>query len=237
MKKNSWHFVENAEKSADYLGKEISKEIALLKDAPLLLFVSGGSSLTVLPYIENEDYDGVTVAPLDERFEESNKHNNFSQLKALPWSKQFLKKGGKFISTKVPKGDAQQKLAERFEKQINHWTKNNPNGRMIALFGMGSDGHTAGIFPYPENRDLFEHMFDAEKLVVSYDAAGKNSFTKRITTTNALFKRLDAGFAYICGSDKKAAVNDLRENKKRANELPAMFLSGIKKIKIVTDIE
>lgn len=241
MRKDSdsieWYYFENSQEGAVYLGREISKLLFLLKDVQVLLFVSGGSSLTVLPYTENEDYSHVTISVLDERFGKTNENNNFSQLKLLPWSDYFLKKGGKFISTKILKGDTQKKLAERFEKEIENWMNINKKGKMIALFGMGSDGHTAGIFPFPEDSEMFNKIFDSKNIIASYDAAEKNIFPNRITTTNAIFKKIEIGFAFICGEEKRKALNDFKENNKKSNELPIMFLKSIKKIKIVTDIK
>jgi 6-phosphogluconolactonase/glucosamine-6-phosphate isomerase/deaminase len=191
----------------------------------------------VLPYIKDVSFNNVTAVILDERFDQTNENNNFSQIENLSWSSYFLENGGTFISTKVLDTDTQKSLAERFEMQIEKWITKNPNGRVIALFGMGNDGHTAGIFPYPENKVFFDEMFDGERIIASYDADTKNKFSKRITTTNALFKRIDLGFAYIFGNDKKAALDDFRSGIKEVSELPVMFLKNIKKIKIVTDIE
>ncbi len=239
MEKNTqtieWQQTENAEEAAEYLGREISREIEILKKNRLLFFVSGGSCLKVLPQIKNQDFSGVTVAVLDERYDETNENNNFSQLRKLAWTNNFLKKGGTLISTKVLTGDTQQKLLDRFQKQIEKWIVDNENGRMLALFGMGEDGHTAGIFPESEKPQVFDEMFDSRELFVAY-VTDKNKFPKRITATNALFKKLEMGFAFICGQEKEAALHEFKQNKKRVNELPVLFLRNVKRIKIVTDI-
>lgn len=237
MRSVIWHHSANSSDGAEYIGREISTEINAKDGFPTLLLLSGGSCLSVLPHIKDVSFNGVTAVVLDERFDQTNENNNFSQIENLPWSGYFLENGGTFISTKVLEADTQQSLAERFEVQIENWITKNPNGRMIALFGMGSDGHTAGIFPFPENKKLFEDMFDGKSMIASYDANGKNKFSKRITTTNILFGRIDSGFAYIFGDDKKAALDDFRKGVKEANELPVSFLKNVKKIKIVTDIK
>ncbi|MDD5397228.1 MAG: 6-phosphogluconolactonase [Candidatus Moranbacteria bacterium] len=232
---NNWHSIANPEEGAAFLGLEISKEMMRLDDAPLLFFVSGGSCLTVLPKIESNDFGKVTVAVLDERFDQTNENNNFSQLEKMSWSDEFLKKGGTFISTKILGGDTQQKLADRFRSGIEKWINENNGGRMIALFGMGSDGHTAGIFPFPENQKQFFSLFDGDDIVASYDAKEKNQFPKRITATNALFKKLEIAFVYAYGEEKRKALLEFVIGEKKTNELPLMFLKNVKKVNIVTD--
>jgi 6-phosphogluconolactonase/glucosamine-6-phosphate isomerase/deaminase len=237
MKKNiskiKFKYIADSNQGAMYLGNEISNELNV--NVPVLLFVSGGSALNVLLHIKSESFRGVTLTVMDERFGKII-DNNFYQIEKLDWSKNFLDNGGEFISTRVLKDDDQQSLADRFEMGIRKWISENKKGKIIGLFGMGADGHIAGIFPYPENEKLFNELFDGEKLVVSYDVGNKNKFSKRITTTNILFQKINVGFAYVYGQEKKQALNDFIKGKKGQNELPAMFLNSPKEIKIITDI-
>jgi 6-phosphogluconolactonase/glucosamine-6-phosphate isomerase/deaminase len=232
-----WNYIDNPIDGAVYLGGLISDKIEQLKDLPLLFFISGGSCFDVLPSIKLNDFQNVTVIVLDERFDQTNENNNFSQLLKNQWSEYFLKRGGDFIATNVISGENQQQLADRFKNEIESWINENRNGRMIALFGMGGDGHTAGIFPHKENPELFETLFNGSNIIASYDATGKNKFTARITTTNALFEKLEAGYAYVFGKDKHLALQDFRINEKASNELPVMLLRNVKNVKIVTDLE
>ena len=232
-----WNYFKSPQECRSFLGREIGDNLEKLKNESVLLFVSGGSCLDVLPDIVNENFNNITIAVLDERFDQSNENNNFEQLNALPWSKNFLKNGGVFISTKTLKDDTQQKLADRFQAEISKWINENKDGKMIALFGMGSDGHTAGIFPERENVKWFHDLFDGNEIIASYDATGKNQFTRRITTTNILFEKLEIGFAYIIGQEKKKALLDFKSGAKKANELPVMLIRNVKNIKLVTDIE
>ena len=232
-----WNLVENAMEGALFLGEEISREIKKIKSNSILFLVSGGSCLNVLPYISNKNFEKVTVAVLDERFDVTNEHNNFSQLRKNSWSESFLNKGGKFISSAVTENETQEDLAIRFQSDIENWISDNKNGKIMALFGMGADGHTAGVFPYPENINFFQKMFNAEKLVVAYDAKEKNQFPLRITTTNALFGKLEIGFLYVCGEEKKKALDNFIKGEISSHELPVMFLRKIKRLKIVTDIK
>ena len=232
-----YNYIEKSQDGAIWLAGEISKEISSSVGKSSLLLVSGGSALDVLNNIKNESFAGVTLAVLDERFDEANENNNFSQIEKLPWSNGFLQNGGSFILTKVLPGDTQDILAQRFQIEIEKWISKNVGGRIVALFGMGADGHTAGIFPYPENSKLFKKLFDGDALVVSYFATGKNKFEKRITTTNSIFGKIKIGFLYVYGQEKASALHDFMKSEKNPNELPIMFLKGIEKIKLVTDIK
>src|SRR6185369_6374499 len=107
---------------------------------------------------------------------------------------------------------------------------------IIATLGMGHDGHTAGIFPYPENPDMFNKLFCGEPLVVYYEATGKHQFPTRITTTVTFFKKIQIGLGFIKGQEKKQKFDLLKSNSENLESLPALAWREIKDVRIFTDL-
>ena len=141
---------------------------------------------------------------------------------------------------------------------LKNWRAENPSGLIIATLGMGLDGHTAGILPYPESADEFHRLFESEAWVCAYNAGNKNPHKERITATLTFLKMVDVAFAFVSGADKKQkldevisasappplklrraskATADLRKKQGKAHELPALAWNEIKDVKIFTDIQ
>jgi len=57
-----------------------------------------------------------------------------------------------------------EKLAHRYESSLFEWAKKHPEGKIIATMGIGFDGHTAGIMPYPENPETFARLFEDKEI-------------------------------------------------------------------------
>ncbi len=207
--------------SALSMGKE--------KNSPLLLLLSGGSSFEVLGFISKDVLgDNITISILDERYDTTNKNNNFSQLKKLDFYKKANSAGCHFIDTSVKKGQSQKELAEYFENSLREWEKDSPNGIIFATAGVGVDGHTAGIMPhkYPQEENEFYKLFDSKKWVCAYDAKDKNKFPERITTTNTFLRRINRVFIFIFGKEKKKAFKNFKKEG-LCVELPARILKEI----------
>ena len=100
---------------------------------------------------------------------------------------------------------------------------------------MGGDGHTAGIFPYPEDPDFFEKTFRINGWVASYDATGKNVFRERVTTTFPFHETIDHAFAYVCGAEKRETLIALKNRSQALSEMPAMIFYDMPDIEVVTD--
>lgn len=173
---------------------------------------------------------------LDERFEEENTHNNFSQLENTKWYKYVRKQGATFISTKIKPSDTQEITAYNWEKNLILWKEKNQKGTILGLFGIGADGHTAGIFPHPENQKLFEDLFLGNRLVASYDASGKNEFPHRITTTHTFHHLISYAYISLKGEEKQQMVTKLIQHKMLLYELPAEIFSSLPNVTIGTTL-
>jgi len=203
----------------------------------ILLLLSGGSALSLLSFNTKCLGNHLTIGVLDERYSTDPKINNFQQLSATPFFTEAEKRGCKFMVTKVKDNESIQDLALRFEKELRLWKKNNPKGLVIITQGMGPDGHTSGIMPYPENKNLFDKQFENnDKWVVGYDAVNKNQYPLRVTITIPFLKLVDISIIYISGKEKAGVLNKILSEKIPQNIFPITIIKEMKKTFLFTDI-
>ncbi|MBI3671496.1 6-phosphogluconolactonase [Candidatus Azambacteria bacterium] len=248
----SLYVLKNKEDALKKAGEDISEYIKKNSGDGILLLFSGGSALGILNHLETQSPSlflrilaiffhlevkppsGLTVAVLDERYDEADKNNNFFQLMQTGFYKRAKDVGASFIDTRV-NGRQESELAGYFEGELRKWKKEHPNGKIIATAGVGADGHTSGIMPFPEDEKKFNELFEADGWVASYDASGKREQKKRITTTNTFLKNIDEIFVFISGEEKRKALENMRKDG-RVAEIPARILKEIKG-SIYTDIK
>jgi 6-phosphogluconolactonase/glucosamine-6-phosphate isomerase/deaminase len=95
----------------------------------------------------------------------------------------------------------------------------------LAIFGIGSDGHTAGI-------KAGSGVAESNESVESYKA---DDF-ERITITPKLIARVDEAIVQASGASKRATLRDWVANNYSIAEQPAQSLKQIEKLTIFTDI-
>lgn len=199
---------------AQMLGEALTKMLLEYKSSgtPVLLFLSGGSSLEPLAYVKPETMSGlVTLTTLDERHDPSGLNSNFRALARTEFFKQAQLQGAQVIDTCVLLGESHTELADRIETDVRAWLIEHPHGVLLAVAGLGADGHTAGIMPYPEDRVAFTERFEGERFFVAYDATGKNPITRRVTATLTFIRKLSHVFLYAHGAEKRAARVAIKE--------------------------
>jgi len=194
----------------------------------VLFLSSGGSSLAILDFIADDILgDYLTIGVLDERYDREEKNNNFVQLSRTDFYGKALKSGCAFIDTGVRPGQTQKALADYFEGKLREWRKNNPDGVIIATIGIGPDGHTSGIMPFPEDEKRFDALFNGERWVVAYDATGKTPYPERVTTTNTFLKLINRAFVFATGREKAEAFRRMQEDRP-VSEVPAAILKELR---------
>ena len=211
------------------------------------LLLSGGSALNILDsgLDVNLFNKNVTVGVLDERYSTDPKINNFDQLTQTSFYKKIVGMGAKFIDTRVRESgptqkernatrkETPEKLAERFDNALK-----NIKVPIIATVGVGADGHTSGMMPFPEDPKRFDELFkNTDRLVVSYDAAGKNQFSQRITTTLPLMSKISYAVGIVVGNEKQQALQKIADKNGTLAETPARILREMKDVDIFTNIE
>jgi 6-phosphogluconolactonase/glucosamine-6-phosphate isomerase/deaminase len=224
--------------AAQMAGESLGKILVSLKEAPVLLMLSGGSALKILDFVDEEALGGnLTITVLDERFSGDPLVNNFSQLQGTNLYIKALEKEANFIGTLPRKDDTAEILAARLESALRNWRRENPEGKIVATLGMGPDGHTAGIMPFPEEPEMFKKLFDNKKWVASYDAGNKNPFRLRLTATLPFLRTIDQAVGFIVGEEKKPAFNRLLLKRGNLTQLPALVFWDIKNLQIFTDFK
>lgn len=239
--------IEHSEDPAKNAGKYISELLRQFIDKPILLLLAGGSSVQVLEHISSEYLsDQLTVTVTDDRFSEELDENNFAILQSTSFYNDLIQVDAFCIDTQVLSGEALEGYRARFEKNIREWKKDFPTGKIIALYGMGTDGHTAGMIPGILDKESFDAEFNTEdRLVGSIDATKteqKDRAFFRITTTLPFMKKwVDHSIFYITGENKKPAlVKALKKDGDQREdyfELPAKVISEMKDAVVFTDIQ
>ena len=162
---------------------------------PVLFLVSGGSAIPLEAQIirrldAEKTAHGITVGQVDERYGTVNhEHAN--------WPRLISQVGDIENITLLPilQGVTRVDTVHLYEKQLRAFQ----NTYVVALFGMGLDGHTAGILPHSAAAS------EEEKWVTSYEG---HDF-ERITITPAFIKVVDSGFLFAQGSAKLPLLKDL----------------------------
>lgn len=227
--------VENVKLAAS---KTLEKIMLENSEKNILLLFSGGSALSILSSVKNGLGENITISVLDERYSVDPHVNNFMQIFETLFYSIAKENGCKFIDTRIIRDETIGDLSIRFKKEINGWKEKNPDGLIIITQGMGPDGHTSGIMPYPENKDLFEKQFDDKNnWVIGYDAGNKSQYSKRVTTTLPFLRTVDISIMLVTGKDKAEKLNKVLSETIPAHIFPAVIIKEMKKVYLFTDIK
>ncbi|HUD19964.1 MAG TPA: 6-phosphogluconolactonase [Patescibacteria group bacterium] len=207
------------------------------KNTPVLLLVSGGSSLNLLHSIPMDLFDAhVAVAVLDERFSKDPGVNNFLRLSQTDFYKEAVKRGVTTFESVPKDNEAIGELAKRFEDFLKAWSMAHTDGIIIALQGVGPDGHTAGIMPYADDKRTFEFYFeDSDTWVVGYDASWRNPFPLRVTVSLPFLRKVTTSIVYAVGSGKKKALDAALAPTGELYKTPARIINEMPHCLLYTD--
>lgn len=225
----------------EHAGLYISQLIREHRGKPLLLLLSGGSSLEIVRTVESIDKilfgKRITIAMVDERFSTDRSVNNFAQLMQTQFFIDATRKGCNFFDSRVHTNDTSEALCIRFEKFLRMWEKIHPRGVIIALLGIGEDGHTAGIMPCPDDEALFKTRFENEQSwVVAYPANVSGRNLERITVTNTFLRLVHHSVVYAIGSQKEKILKRVTLLKKDVHRYPARIIHSMQDVTLFTDI-
>jgi len=193
---NLFYTTKTIEPVAEYLAAVLKKQ--LWNGEQVLWLVSGGSSMAIAleaaNKIANMPLYNLTVSLADERFgDPGHPNSNWQQLQAggfsLPGANLYPILG----SGDLEKSTA--KFAAFLEENLSQ------AGFKIGLFGMGADGHTAGILSGSP-------AINSVSMAIHYKAPD----FERITMTPSAIRRLDEAVLYAIGENKKTALENLAED-------------------------
>jgi 6-phosphogluconolactonase/glucosamine-6-phosphate isomerase/deaminase len=211
--------VSDQETVAQKLAQAIA--IHIKKGEKVFWLTGGGSAVAVAVQTSRllnkiDGLERLAFTLTDERFGKTgHSDSNWQQLIdagfSLPESKLIPVLNGNDIESTTK--DFSQILEEQFKKA----------DYVIGLFGIGTDGHTAGILPNSP-------ATQAEGFATSYTTPE----FKRITMTFQAIKQVDEVLLYATGEHKHKMLDRL-EQEIRLNEQPAQILKQISQFSIYND--
>ncbi len=202
------------ENSAEFVASSILKKLE--EGNKVLFFATGGSSVLVGAGISEilraHSLKNLTVTLTDERYgPPGHSDSNFAKL---------ISKGFNFPQARiipVLTGDDFASTAKNFNEVLKE--ELSFADYKIGLFGVGADGHTAGILP--ESPAVY-----SEEYACGYETPAFS----RITMTPRAIEKLDEAVVFARGEEKREALEDLQKSIDIAKQ-PAQIL---KKVPLLT---
>jgi 6-phosphogluconolactonase/glucosamine-6-phosphate isomerase/deaminase len=217
--------------AANFITSSILSRLKLGKH--VLFFVTGGSSIAVgvkvAELLRRAWYQNLTVMLTDERYgplehPDSNWHQLMEKGFSLPQAKLIPILTG-LAHRSTAEGDNRATTTKKFKAILNQeFMGAKENKYKIGLFGVGVDGHTAGILPESP-------AVHSKDLAFSYNTP---TFS-RITITPKAIAKLDEAVIWAQGEDKWPVVKDLLEKDISVAKQPAQILKKVPLLTIFTD--
>ncbi|HUS26612.1 MAG TPA: 6-phosphogluconolactonase [Nevskiaceae bacterium] len=206
--------------AAEYIAHAIQTQLRTGKR--VLWLVAGGSAMSVAveasKLLHNTPVQNLAVSITDERYGDvGHPNSNWQQLLDAG----FTLPGATLVP--VLYGGDTAATTQRFANMLQ--TAITAAGYRIGLFGIGPDGHTAGILPRSES-------VDQQALACAYDGGTYS----RITMTVPAIAAIDEAVAYVMGEQKWPAMDRLQTNLSIA-EQPAQALKKAKKFTVFSDYQ
>lgn len=207
---------------AQNAGVYISKYLEKHNDSNVLLLLSGGSALEVLAYIDtNLLTPKITISMLDERVSNDETVNNFLQLQKTNFYSEAHARGVGEIQTIPHQNESPLFFAKTVGEAFRNFLAENPTAKIIGLFGVGADGHTASIFPMP--KDVFAKIYDSENIFVPVISDSANPNERISITPNFIESYIDEVVLYAIGKNKcDTVLQHMTSGAFEVHELPAL---------------
>lgn len=219
---------------AQEAGRELSTYLELYKNNPVLLLLAGGSALHVLEYTDTKYIaEQTTIMMMDDRFSSAPEENNFLQMTKTFFYTKLTNSQCNFIPTVPETEEEHVAFSERIEAMLTRYIEANPEATIIALFGIGTDGHTAAIFPMPH--EDFIDTYGQGRLYTNV-VYSQNQFENRCSITPKFITQyVNHSLIYAVGEEKRVILEALHEPYE-LHELPAYIHHQIGST-LFTDLE
>ena len=241
MRMNNYCIISTGSKQESIISAAINisnfLDTAKTKKQSVLFLSSGGSVLEILNNIPKENLgEFLTMGMLDERYSLLDSVNNFAQFTKLEFYANCLTSAVKFVDSRIQTNETSEQLCSRLNLAFHDWKVNNPKGLILLTLGLGSDGHTEGIMPYPEAPEFFKKTFiEAPEYFVSYNAGDKNPYPLRVTATFKIVLESELLILLANGIEKKPALIKALDANFDLATTPADIITKAKNAFIYTD--
>ena len=224
--------------------KEAATAVNMLLDGyrhtDVLLLLSGGSALELLPHIDTTALsERTTVSVLDERYTFEEASSNMTTLAKTPFFERIRKQHVDVVDPRPDEGESLERAAKRFDIALKHWHIMHREGIIIATVGIGPDGHTSGVLPRPENPETFAKLFlDPHICVCGYRVPNEqNPYPERMTTTLSYIQRhVHHAVVYAKGEGKREALDRVLNENGTLAETPARIVRDMPDAHLYTDL-
>jgi 6-phosphogluconolactonase/glucosamine-6-phosphate isomerase/deaminase len=188
----------------------------------VLWLIPGGSNIPiavkVMKNLSESFRDNLTIALTDERYgDPGHADSNFKQL----YERGFSAPIGKF--TDILRGKNLKTTLQDAEKHYRQLFAD--NSVVIGFFGIGADGHIAGMLPGSLAAE------ESNNFITGYDAG---SYI-RITLTSIAFRKVNIAIVGAFGKEKLSALQQLRDENLTVKEQPSQILKAIPNVTIFND--
>ncbi|MBI4035473.1 6-phosphogluconolactonase [Candidatus Daviesbacteria bacterium] len=196
-------------------------------DSGTLLLLSGGSSPGLLYKLiaQNSTLKPGAVALIDERFGKQMHDNSNEKMIFNTGLTRYLENAGIPIF-KILRDRNLKETQVEYEKVVRDFIKN--FAKKVAIMGIGTDGHTAGIKPDLE--------YDHTKFVAGYEDKD-GLFGSRITLTIEALDKIDEFIVLVFGESKRDILERMLEEKDQKKFPACFYVKSPAKTTILTDIE
>ena len=195
----------------------------------VLWLLSGGSSemiaVQVLEKLRSHDVSQLFITMSDERFVDfESEDENWQQLIDLGALFDLLPDANIYRPLAHPTPNSSR---EEKSQAMNDWIYDqlDKSDYTLALFGIGSDGHTLGLKPGCS-------ALDSKMLVDNYDG---DDF-ERITMTPAALLRADEGILQVSDESKRRALNQFLDSDSDFHDQPAQLLKTVQTLSVFTSL-
>lgn len=218
-------------------GTELTGLLKQYEDRDVLLLLAGGSSFQMYNFVDPEVLGkNITIACTDDRFVHDLENNNFAHLQTTSFYHEATTRDTWAISSEPLPGETFEEFRARFERGIHLWINQFPNGVVIAVLGIGPDGHIAGIIPDVLSDEAFAREYLGTTLVGKMNARSKNQFPERISITCSFMKKyITHALVFCTGESKRDVLARALASNGATNTLPAGVITELADVILVTD--
>ena len=195
-------------------------------------FLAGGSAFAIFDHLKlDADSKGRTIFCMgDERVSGESDVNNYLQLIDTLGSESDLQ----IIDTSSKPQELPKQFATRIKHKISEKLFSLDQPQIICILGIGTDGHTAGIFPM--TLESFQKTYQADPMYVEVHTKASEANLRASLTPDWILGKANLILGYATGEIKcKTVIRELCNRNYELHEMPAQIIKQHKNSILFTD--